>query len=352
MNIIQRLGISKDETIKKALKQLDENARKILFVIDGEGKLIGTITDGDIRRWILKHGSLNDAVEKIMNDNPYVLNVRDKYKAKRIMKEKTIQAVPIVDDTGKLAAAVFWNDVFDDTFKIYDNINLPVVIMAGGQGTRLKPYTNIIPKPLIPIGDIPIVERIINRFLNFGCKNFYMTINYKKNIIKAYFNDLEKNYNVSFIEEDKPLGTGGSLYMLKEKINETFFLSNCDILIEADYSDMFHYHKNKKNKITMITSLKHHTIPYGVIDINRMGDVRHIEEKPQMDYLVNTGVYILEPEVINDIPQNTFFHITDLIKLYIEKGEKVGTYPISDKSWLDMGQLEEMEKMIERIGLK
>ncbi|MCT4566303.1 MAG: nucleotidyltransferase family protein [Maledivibacter sp.] len=352
MNSIQKLSISKDNTIKNALKQLDENGRKILFVTNSKEKLIGTVTDGDIRRWILKNGALSDVIEKIMNDKPYVLNIKDKYKAKDIMKKRVIQAVPFVDDKGKLVGAIFWNDVFDETFRIYDNINLPVVIMAGGKGSRLKPYTNILPKPLIPVGDIPISQRIINRFYKYGCKDFYMTINHKKNIIKAYFNDLEKDYCIYYVEEDRPLGTAGSLYMLKDKIKETFFLSNCDILIDADYSDILDFHRKKKNKITMVTSLKHYTIPYGTINIDNDGYLEGIIEKPQLDYLVNTGVYILEPDIINDIPEKTFYHITDLIKSYIENGKRVGTYPISEKSWLDMGQIEEMKNMVERLGMK
>lgn len=140
--------------------------------------------------------------------------------------------------------------------------------------------------------------------------------------------------------------------MLKDKIKGTFFLSNCDILIDADYSDILDFHRKKKNKITMVTSLKHYTIPYGTINIDNNGYLEGMIEKPQLDYLVNTGVYILEPDIINDIPEKTFYHITDLIKSYIENGKKVGTYPISEKSWLDMGQIEEMKNMIERLGLK
>ncbi|WP_432662684.1 nucleotidyltransferase family protein [Wukongibacter baidiensis] len=346
---IAKLCIIKDQTIKQALQCLDENAMKILFVINKDKKLLGTITDGDIRRWILKNGSLNETVDKIMNTKPYTLNERDKTKARKIMKKKNIQAIPVIDNERELVSVIFWKDVFDNTFKVNRIIKTPVVVMAGGKGTRLKPYTNIIPKPLIPIGDIPIVERIINRFNDYGCKDFYMSVNYKKNIIKAYFNDLETDYNIHFIDEEKPLGTAGSLYMLKEKIKDTFFLSNSDILVNADYSDILAFHKKQKNKITMITSLKHYTIPYGVINIDQTGYVEDITEKPQIDYLVNTGVYILEPEVINDIPENTFYHITHLVNEYLEKGEKVGTYPVSEKSWLDMGQVEEMKRMINTL---
>lgn len=342
------LFIEKEITIKEAIKKLDVTAKKILFVVENT-KLIGTITDGDVRRWILKNGDLNYAVDNIMNRTPISLNIRDKKLAKKTIKQKKIEAIPIVDDNNKIQDIVFLNER-NESEKIRE-FNNPVVIMAGGKGTRLYPYTKILPKPLIPIGEFSISERIIERFEKYGCKNFYLTVNYKKNMIKAYFDELEKNYDINYIEEEKFLGTGGSLYLLKNKINETFFLSNCDILVEADYFDILKYHKQSGNIITMVTSLKYYQIPYGVIKLNDNGEVVRTEEKPEFDYLVNTGFYILEPECINDIPENQFFHITNLINKYLKEGKKVGTYPITENSWLDMGEIKEMDRMIERLGL-
>lgn len=342
------LFIDKKITIKQALKILDITAKKILFVIE-DNRLLGTITDGDIRRWILKNGDLNDTVNNIMNKKPITLNLNNKSLAKKIIKENNIEAIPIVDDENKVIEIVFFNE--NNKLNNTKEITNPVIIMAGGKGTRLYPYTKILPKPLIPIGDYSISERIIERFYKHGCKNFYFTLNYKKNMIKAYFDELEKDYNINYIEEEKFLGTGGSLHLLKDKINETFFLSNCDILVEADYLDILNYHKNNKNKITMVTSIKDYKIPYGIIKLNNNGEVISTEEKPELTYLVNTGFYILEPEVLNDIPENEFFHITDLINKYLKEGKKVGTYPIAESSWLDMGEVKEMDRMIERLGL-
>ncbi|GKX65522.1 nucleotidyltransferase family protein [Inconstantimicrobium mannanitabidum] len=347
---MEEIFISKEKSIKEAIKKIDVTAKKILLVVE-DGQLIATITDGDIRRWILKNGDLNSAVENIMNTSPIVLNIEEKHLAKQYMHEKCIEALPLVDYENRVLDVVFWNEKYNEDFHQYNKISNPVVIMAGGKGTRLYPYTKILPKPLIPIGDLSITERIINRFYRCGCQNFYLTVNYKKNMIKAYFDELKKDYEVSYVEEGKFLGTGGSLSLLRGKIKETFFVSNCDILVEANYSDILQYHKDKKNLITMVTSLKNYQIPYGVIKLNDYGEVIGTTEKPDYDYLVNTGFYILEPQALDDIPKDTFFHITDLINKYIEEGKKVGTYPITENSWLDMGEMKEMDRMLEQLKL-
>lgn len=347
---MEEIFIDKSTSIKEAIKKLDITAKKILLVAEND-VLIGTVTDGDVRRWILKNGDLKSEVYNIMNTNPISLNIRKKHLAKEMMKEKAIESIPIVDDENKIVDIIFWNDDLSEALNERNKISNPVVIMAGGKGTRLYPYTKILPKPLIPIGDISIIERIINKFIQFGCDSFYFTVNYKKNMIKAYFDDLERNYEVSYVEEEKFLGTGGSLFLLKGIINETFFVSNCDVLVEANYTDILNYHKKNNNLITMVTSLKNYQIPYGVIKLGNNGQVIGTTEKPEFDYLVNTGFYILEPETLKDIPENTFFHITDLINKYIEEGKKVGTYPITENAWLDMGEMKEMDRMIERLEL-
>ncbi|MFD2044937.1 nucleotidyltransferase family protein [Ornithinibacillus salinisoli] len=348
--ILQDLFIDEEFTISEAIKKLDITAKKILLVTE-ESKLIGIITDGDIRRWLLKNGDLNKTVRLIMNKSPIYIYDHEKAKARDILQREMIEAIPVLNFNNDVIDIIFWNDRIKTKLNHYHILNNPVVIMAGGKGTRLEPYTKILPKPLIPIGDTPIVERIINRFVEYGCTNYYMTTNYKKNMIKAYFNDLDKNYTIDYIDEEKPLGTAGSLYLMKDKLQKTFFVSNCDILIDGNYSDMLKYHYDNKNKITLITSLKHYTIPYGVIKLNEASSVKEMIEKPEYAYLVNTGMYILEPECINDIPENTFYHITELINQYIEKNEKIGVYPINENDWLDMGQFKEMENMLEKLGV-
>lgn len=346
--MLNEILINDNINIKEAMKKLDETAKKILFVVEDK-KLVGSITDGDIRRWILKNGELTLKVKKIINYNPLKLSENQKHLAKDIMLKNKIQAIPIIDSKNNLKDVVFWDG---ELIKVNHNcLTIPVIIMAGGKGTRLYPYTKILPKPLIPIGDKSIIERIIDNFLEIGCNSFYLTVNYKKNMIKAYFDEMDKSYEINYVEEESFLGTAGSLSLIKNKIKETFFLSNCDILVDADYNDILQYHKSQNNLITMVTSLKNYQIPYGVIKLSNDGNIINTSEKPEYTYLVNTGFYVLEPQVLFDIPENTFFHITDLIDKYISQGKKVGTYPITENAWLDMGEIKEMERMIERLDL-
>lgn len=349
----EKLLISSEISVKESIKIMDDTAHKILIIINDCKEVKGVVTDGDVRRFILKNGNLDESVFCIANKNPIIFKEGyDQKELKKLMSEKFIEAIPIIDNTNKLINICFWHDFFEEKQSYYEKIKTPVVIMAGGKGTRLYPYTKILPKPLIPIGEKPIVEIIIDRFRAYDCKEFYISVNYKATMIKAYFNDIEKDYLINYIQEEKPLGTAGSLHLLKNNLKTTFFVSNCDVLIDANYSDMLKYHKEKNNKITMIASLKHYVIPYGVVEINEKELLKNIKEKPEFSFLVNTGMYILEPDVLTDIPENQFFHITDLINSYIKKGKNVGVYPISEKSWMDMGQIEELQDMLGKFGVK
>ena len=346
----KKVLIRPDCSIKQALKQMDAMGEKTLIVVDDRNGILGTITDGDIRRWILKGKGLNESLVNAMNRRPLTLKEGFvKEDAKNLMLQRKVECLPVVDGTKRVIASLSWVDLFESNPKNLKSLKLPVVIMAGGEGARLHPFTKVLPKPLMPIGDKPIIEIIINRFFDYGCSEFYLSLNYKSNIIKAYFSDFEHKYKINYILENKPLGTAGSLHLLKNRIKKTFFVSNCDILIEADYADMLKFHRQRKNKITLVSSMKNFTIPYGVCEIENGGVLRDIREKPEYDFLVNTGMYILDASVLNDIPKNRFYNITDLISDYIEKKEKIGVYPVSEKSWLDMGQWEALQDMLQRF---
>ena len=337
--------IDEECTMLEAMEQLNKVAKKVLFVVR-EGQFVAAITDGDIRRWILKKGSLDAKVKEIANYNPIFLSKKEKASAKRVMRKYSVEALPILNEANDIVSVVLWNDGEIETKK---TINAPVVIMAGGLGTRLYPYTKILPKPLIPIGEIPIAEHIINRFRQYGSNQFFLVVNHKKNMIKAYFNEITKDYEINYIDEDQPLGTGGGLSLLKGRISSTFILSNCDILIEEDYDKIYNYHKNEKNLITMVCSLKNITIPYGVIEIGETGEIKEMREKPELSFFANTGMYIAEPKVIEELEDNKTVGFPDIIEKYKDNGEKIGIYPISNKSWMDMGQLDEMEEMRRRL---
>ncbi|GAA4654146.1 nucleotidyltransferase family protein [Anaerocolumna aminovalerica] len=338
--------VSEDNSVIEVMKAIDKNAKGIAFICENE-KLLAVVTDGDIRRYILKNGDLKGAIRNIANYAPKYIYNDVTIDSKALMKEYSITALPIVNKRMKLLSIRF---LYDNRNIKNADLNVPVVIMAGGKGTRLYPYTQILPKPLIPIGEKTITELIMDHFEVFGCKHFDMIVNYKKNFIKSFFIDNEHKRDVDFIEETQFLGTGGGLKLLEGRYEDSFFVTNCDILIEEDYSDIMNYHKNEKNIITVVSAMKHVTIPYGTIEVSESGQMVKLNEKPGFSFLTNTGFYVVEPRFLNLIPNDTFIHITDLIQNCINQGEKVGIYPISEHAWMDMGQLEELEKMRERLG--
>lgn len=336
-------------SVVDAMGKIDSNARGILFIVNNN-KLVGSLTDGDIRRWLLKSGDLLAPVTEAMNLNPYSLSVNDNTKVLKLMREKSITAVPIIDDDKKIIDIHVLSE-FGEKKQKGDLAGVPVIVMAGGKGTRLYPYTKILPKPLIPIGDTPIVERIIDYYTDFGIKSFYMTVNYKKAMIRSYFDEVPKDYTIKYVEEDKPLGTGGSIKLIEDKFDKPVFITNCDSLILADYADIYKYHIENKNDITMVSALKNIQVPYGVLHMGDSGVIESMEEKPKLSYFINTGMYIINPETIDLIPDNTLFHMTHLVDKVMKNGGKVGTYPISEDSFLDMGEPNEMKRMEEKLGI-
>lgn len=339
--------IEEKETILDAIRKLDYSTGKVLFVQDA-GKLLASVTDGDIRRWILKKGDLYAAIKHAANYEPKYLYEKQADLALYTMRKYSINAIPILDENHLIKKVVFANESIPEHGMLDKKV--PVIIMAGGMGTRLSPYTNILPKPLIPIGDYPIVEHIINRFCTYGCRQFYMIVNYKRNMIKAYFDELDKSYQLDFITEEKALGTGGGLSLLKGKVKDTFVLTNCDILIEEDLEKIYTQHVNSHNLITIVCSLKSFTIPYGVVNVGENGKIESMQEKPGMSFFTNTGCYFVEPDVIDDLEYNEAIDFPEIIERYLQAGKKIGIYPIGERAWLDMGQPEEMERMKARLG--
>jgi dTDP-glucose pyrophosphorylase len=343
---IQDFIVAEENSIISVMKVINNNAKGIAFVCN-DGTLLAVVTDGDIRRYILKNGNLNEPIKTIANYLPKYITSDKKIDYIAYMKDHSITALPVVDKKMKLTSIRFLFDY--KAFRDAD-MNVPVVIMAGGKGTRLYPYTQILPKPLIPINEKTITEIIMDHFEVYGCKHFDMIVNYKKNFIKSFFIDNEQKRDIDFIDEAQFLGTGGGLKLLEGKYQDSFFLTNCDIIVEEDYSEIMRYHKAENNIITIVSAMKNVTIPYGTIDVSKTGQVTKINEKPSFNFLTNTGLYIIDPRFIEMIPKDTFIHITDIIQQCISEGKKVGIYPISEHAWMDMGQFEELEKMRERLG--
>ena len=352
MNVIEKIVnriIGVDTTIIQAMKKMDVEMVKMLFVFNDK-KFVGILTIGDIQRAIIKNVDINADVLSILDKNKIYAAVSDSFeKIKDKMYGLRAECMPVVDENGNLLDVYFWKELFAETKQErFEKIDVPVVIMAGGLGTRMKPLTNIIPKPLIPIDEKTILETILDQFKEIGCTKYYLSVNYKREIIEYYLQNLEEKYDVTFLKEDKPLGTIGSVSLLKGKIDKPFFVSNCDIIIDQDYRDVYDYHRNNKNDITIVTAIKSFHIPYGVIETGENGLMKGISEKPDMSYMINTGVYILEPQLINEIPTDTFYHITDLIEKVRGKGGRIGCFPVSEKSWTDIGDWNEYLKTIRK----
>lgn len=330
--------ISDELTVREAMKAIDIADPKIVFIVT-EKKLIASLTDGDIRRYLLNGGQLTDLAIEASNKNPKYASSLDE--AISLYHEKNFVAIPVVDSYRNIEDIYIGKLYFNEQLV---DLNVPVVINAGGKGTRLEPYTKILPKPLIPVGELPIIEHIMQRFNEYGCSKFSMIVNYKKEMMKAYFGN-DKQYDITWYDEQKPLGTGGGLCYLKGKINETFFFTNCDNLLLSNYESMLRFHRENHNVITMICAYKNIKIPYGVIEMGLNGTIEAMKEKPELSFLTNTGIYIVEPEVLDDIEYNVPIGFPDIIENERKKGKKVAIYPVSENEWLDMGQLSELEKM-------
>ena len=344
---INKISIDFSISILQSLEKMDKEGVKSLIVFK-DTDFIGLLTIGDIQRAIIKGVDLNIEVNEIIDFNKIYANEDDSIEAiKDKMYRLRAECMPVLNKEGRLLDVYFWSDLHGiKQSESREKIDLPVVIMAGGQGTRMQPITHVIPKPLIPLNEKTMLELIMDKFVEIGCSNFYMSVNYKFEIIKYYLDNLEIKYNIDFFKEEKPLGTIGSVALLKGKIDTPFFVSNCDIIIDQDMRDVYEYHIENKNDITIITALKSYKIPYGVIETGDNGLLTNISEKPEISYLINTGVYILNPEMIDEIPVDEFYHITHLIEKIRERGGRVGSFPVSEKSWIDIGDWDEYLKYI------
>lgn len=327
-----KLILKENTKFDEAIKLLDNNGNGVLPVVDESNILIGIITDGDIRKAILnKHLDLNH----IINNNPYKLNANTS-QTQRIQHLKKIKRrhIPLIDDQDKFVSIFTLDDI---EFNTKPNA---VVIMAGGLGTRLGELTKDTPKPMLHVGEKPILEIIIEKFMEFGFTKFYISVNYKKEVIKEYFKDGEKlGIKISYLEEDKRLGTGGALSLIEEELTESILVTNGDVLANINFDELLNYHESEKSPATMCVREYEHIIPYGVV-ATKDDKIISLSEKPQVKFNINTGIYMLSPESVQKIPKNEYFELPTLFENIIKDGQEPYYYKVVDY-WIDIGQKEE-----------
>lgn len=342
-NKFLELSVNHVDSIHYTLKKMDETKRKLLIVVK-DNKFFSLISIGDIQRAIISGVEMDSDVSSILREGITVAHVGDDIEnIKRKMLIRRNEFMPVIKSDNEIVDVIMWEHLFaGEKQEPQSHLNLPVVIMAGGKGTRLAPLTNVLPKPLIPIGKKTMIEDIMDRFVDSGCNEFHISINYKAEMIRYYLDSLmNSSYKINYFQEEKPSGTAGSLHMLRDKIDSTFFVSNCDIIIDQDYADILTYHRDNKNEITIVAALKSYPIPYGTLTTNNEGLLESIEEKPEYIFKINTGLYVLEAHLIDEIPPNDFYHITTLIEKLHKENRRVGVFPVSDGSWTDIGNWKE-----------
>jgi len=339
MKTYKDILLNPNSTIKEALKIIDSGAMRIALVVDTNDKLVGTLSDGDIRRGLLNNLSLTDTIESIIFKTPTVCTISDsKEKILEIAVTKKIYQIPIVDHNGKVVGI----EEVDELLKPKKQNNR-VVLMVGGLGTRLRPLTEHTPKPMLKVGDKPILETIILNFKKYGFINIILSVSYKAEIIEEYFKDgKEFGVNIEYIYENQRMGTAGALSLMRDKLDESFFVMNGDLLTNINFEEMMNYHISNGSEATMGVREYDFQVPYGVVNIDG-NNILGIEEKPVHNFFVSGGVYILNPKVLEFIPNNKFYDMPTLFEMIIVEKLKSISFPIHEY-WLDIGRIEEFHK--------
>jgi len=336
-------------SIIDAVKMMNETSMQILIVVDEQRRLLGVVTDGDIRRAIIHEVDFQFPVQQIMTRNPVALpQPPDKKKALQIMREMEIRHIPLIDEATRVTGLLLWKDFFKNGDLDVRKKSNTVVIMAGGKGTRLDLFTKILPKPLIPVSEKPIIDHVMDNFAKYGFNRFLVSLKYKAEMIRMYFSDNHHDYNIQFVEEENFLGTAGCLALAGDRLAETFLVSNCDIIIDADLDSLFRYHIENRNHATILGTVQNIKIPYGVLKSHK-ADLDHIIEKPEYSFVINSGIYVLEPEIVSLIPPNQPMDMPDLLLSAKQAGMKVQIFPMTC-SWFDVGQWGEYRRAIEHIS--
>ena len=344
---IKNTLINLNKNLSEALTKMNRFGNKSLIVVDKQNKYLGIISDGDIRKSLLKRKNIFFKVRDIYKnkttffyENSFNLN-----NIKKKFLQKKFDLIPILNlnnEVSKIYSLKEMNFININKKKKNKSINnTNVIIMSGGKGTRLRPYTNILPKPLIPFKDKTLIEHVLKSFIQHKIKNFIFSINYKSELIKAYFKEKKLPIKIGYLEEKKPLGTAGSLKYLKKNKFKNHFIANCDTIIKTDFEKIYRSHIRYKNDITIICVKITQNIPYGVCAIDNSMQLKSFIEKPKNKFIVNTGLYLLNNKILKIIPSaDKIFHMTDLILLAKNKNKKIGVFLIKEKEWKDLGNIQ------------
>lgn len=344
MNIIQKHTILSFETVREALIKLDALASDaILFVVDDSTKLLGSLTDGDLRRGFIKGLGFEDPIVSFIQSNPsYIIEGENAVNKLEEYKAKNFKVVPVLNKENRIVDIIN----FRSTSTV---IPADAVLMAGGEGKRLRPLTENTPKPLLKVGDKPIIEYNIDRLGTVGIKNIHLSVNYLADQIRDYFQDgSTKNLNIKYVQENKPLGTIGSVLLVEDFKHDDIIVMNSDLLTNIDFADFYKMFKDSNADMAVAATSYHVDIPYAVLEVDNSNAVKSLKEKPRYTYYSNAGIYFLKKELLKMIPQNTFFDITDLMDKILEMNLKLVTYPINGY-WLDIGKHEDFKKAQEDI---
>lgn len=340
MKKISLSKINENSNIGQALKMIDKSAMQIVVVVDKKSRLIGTITDGDIRRGLLKNMDINSSIKSIITRKPVFAKITDKIqKLLDLANSKKIRQIPLIDKKG-IVKKIFSID--DVKSKYYSQKPNKVYLMAGGIGSRLRPLTNQIPKPMLPIGKKPLLHLIIQNLAKHGFKDIVICVNYKSDLIINYFKDGRKfGVSIKYIHEKKKMGTAGSLSLIKQKPKEAFFVMNADLMTTIKFEKILEYHKKYKSKATMCVQQHNFVSPYGEVRLNNE-KILSIVEKPKFNFFSNAGIYLLEPECLELVP-NKFFDMPSLFNKIIKKKQKAICFPLGEY-WLDIGLMKDYKK--------
>jgi dTDP-glucose pyrophosphorylase len=332
--------VNNDVTLEQAIEVLDKAALRIALVVDEKGKLLGTLTDGDVRRALLKHLPLETPVNQVMNDQPKTAEQAwTESRILAVMERHELLQLPLIDADRRVVGLANLHDILNK--HRHDN---PVFLMAGGFGTRLRPLTNNCPKPMLKVGDKPILEQILLNFVEAGFHRFYISTHYMPEVIRDYFGDGQKwGVSIQYVHEETPLGTGGALGLLpRDEIDQPLFMMNGDLLTSLNLHSFLEFHESHGGVATMCVREYEHQVPYGVIT-SEGTHIKSMVEKPVHRFFVNAGIYLLDPDLVKSVKPGTRIDMPTLLEQQIDDGKTVNMFPIHEY-WLDIGRMDDFNK--------